>query len=643
MNNLRRVAAAKEVKEQTAARMGVLNATSSDRQGRSSPHFFEQVQGRGPEMAREKTQDQFSALSHYASCISLSGSLSGSVPRKANAASNVVRDKDKSDRATNQQVLDPRTLVILFKMLQCGFLAQIDGVISTGKEANVYHASMPAQVSDGETDETPFDQRKALEDHVAIKIYKTSILVFKDRHQYVSGEFRFRNGYTGSNPRKMVKTWAEKEARNLKRLVSAGIRAPKPLELRDHVLVMDFLGDDQGWASPRLKDAEKTIDDEDNSTKRWEELYREMLVAMRTMWWRCRLVHADLSEYNVLYHEHHLWIIDVSQSVEHDHPQALDFLRADISHVEAYFSKCGAFRKTLGLRKVFDWILKEPASRTLGGKTGGRAGIDQEMEADVAAAFGPGLGELPELSNKVATAIAEIVQTRGKGPFATLEIRTREVGETEQDLMNELEEMMDAGPMAESSPSNITGTTSEGTAKPQSADDQVREEQIQQDDAVFFFSHIPRTLNEVSDPERDIHEFKQRGPQGLIYAGGVTSLGQAQQDAPEVTQVSLAQPDAELPAPSTVEALERKKNDCMSEAQEESSSESDNVDNVKGGEEEARCDATGTKAPRGHRHEDRQAKKLRKAEVKQAQRERRQSKMSKKDKAKKIKKTRADK
>ncbi len=72
------------------------------------------------------------------------------------------------------------------------------GCLSTGKEANVYYARGP--------DDAEF----------AVKIFKTSILVFKDRDKYVSGEYRFRNGYCRSNPRKMVKTWAEKEMRNLK-------------------------------------------------------------------------------------------------------------------------------------------------------------------------------------------------------------------------------------------------------------------------------------------------------------------------------------------------------------------------------------------------------------------------------------------
>ena len=83
--------------------------------------------------------------------------------------------------------------------------------------------------------------------HIALKIYKTSILIFKDRDRYVSGEHRFRRGYSRKNPRKMVRLWAEKEMRNLKRLHAAGINCPEPIEVRENVLVMRFLGDKDGW------------------------------------------------------------------------------------------------------------------------------------------------------------------------------------------------------------------------------------------------------------------------------------------------------------------------------------------------------------------------------------------------------------
>jgi RIO kinase 1 len=139
-----------------------------------------------------------------------------------------ARDREKADRATVDLVLDPRTRLILFKMLNSGLIQEINGCISTGKEAHVYHAVG----KDGED--------------LAIKIYNTSVLVFKDRDRYVTGEHRFRHGYCKSNPRKMVKLWAEKEMRNLKRLDSAGIPCPRTMLLRNHVLLMTFIGTD-GW------------------------------------------------------------------------------------------------------------------------------------------------------------------------------------------------------------------------------------------------------------------------------------------------------------------------------------------------------------------------------------------------------------
>lgn len=227
--------------------------------------------------------------------------------------------KDKANRATVEQVLDPRTLRFLGKIINKGIISRINGCISTGKEANVYH---------GDHEDPSVSDRE-----YAVKIYKTSILVFKDRERYVDGEFRFRNTKNQSNPRKMVKVWAEKEFRNLKRLHSNGIPCPEPIELRSHVLVMEYLTKDNAQPSPKLKD---------HPFKDVDEIvfyYQQMLIYMRRMYQRCRLVHADLSEYNSIVHNDKLYIIDVSQSVEPEHPMALDFLRMDIRNVNDFFSR----------------------------------------------------------------------------------------------------------------------------------------------------------------------------------------------------------------------------------------------------------------------------------------------------------------
>lgn len=236
--------------------------------------------------------------------------------------------KDKKDRATVEQVLDPRTRVILVKLMNNGCFTEINGCISTGKEANVYHALTAKGAS------------------LAIKIYKTSILVFKDREKYIQGEFRFRKGYCKSNPRKLIKLWAEKEIRNLKRIHQSGIPCPEPILVKTNVLVMEFLGENMVPA-PRLRNAELT-------TEQLSQVYLDLVMMMRRLYHECKLIHADLSEYNLLYWKEKLWVIDVSQSIEHDHPYALDFLRRDIYNVNQYFHKNKV--RTFSLKSVFDYI-----------------------------------------------------------------------------------------------------------------------------------------------------------------------------------------------------------------------------------------------------------------------------------------------
>ncbi|XP_077580054.1 serine/threonine-protein kinase RIO1 [Stigmatopora nigra] len=288
-------------------------------------------QNHAPEKASNLNDRSLRKFEHKINLDQLS--LSHSVLNKVTSMqkqkdADTYRVKDKSDRATVEQVLDPRTRMILFKMLTRGIISEINGCISTGKEANVYHAG----AAGGESR--------------AIKIYKTSILHFKDRDKYVSGEFRFRRGYCKGNPRKMVRTWAEKEMRNLIRLQTAGIPSPQPILLRSHVLLMSFIGKDDRPA-PLLKNA-------DVSESKARELYLQVVHNMRKMYQDAKLVHADLSEFNMLYHHGDAYIIDVSQSVEHDHPQALNFLRKDCSNVNEFFVKRGVAPMTV--RELFDFI-----------------------------------------------------------------------------------------------------------------------------------------------------------------------------------------------------------------------------------------------------------------------------------------------
>lgn len=144
----------------------------------------------------------------------------------------------------------------------------------------------------------------------------------------------------------MVQTWAEKEMRNLSRMFKVGIPCPEPFVLRGHVLLMDFIGTD-GWPAPLLKDV-------DIGEEKARELYPQCLRLTRTMFQDAKLVHGDLSEYNMLYHQGQLYFIDVSQSVEMDHPNALEFLRKDCNNVTEYFRKCNV--AVLSVKQLFDFV-----------------------------------------------------------------------------------------------------------------------------------------------------------------------------------------------------------------------------------------------------------------------------------------------
>lgn len=78
---------------------------------------------------------------------------------------------------------------------------------------------------------------------------------------------------------------------------------------------------------------------------------------MRKMYHEAKLVHADLSEYNMLYYKGRMFLIDVSQSVEHDHPNALEFLRKDCSNIRDFFGKMLSNRaNVMTTRELFEFI-----------------------------------------------------------------------------------------------------------------------------------------------------------------------------------------------------------------------------------------------------------------------------------------------
>jgi len=215
-------------------------------------------------------------------------------------------------------------------------LSKINGCVAQGKEAVIHHAI------GGNNEDVHFG-----EDY-AVKIYKTTKVEFRDREKYIEGEWRFRNyEVVKNNPRKMIKIWAEKELRNLKRLQTHGILCPEPILLRKHILVMKFIGHN-GYPSPQLEKANLSLEALIN-------MYWKCAGIMRKMYQNAGLVHADLSPYNLLVSGDNIYVIDLAQAVSTDHSHSSEFLRRDCFNITKFF-RCRFVPAMMTTRQLFDFI-----------------------------------------------------------------------------------------------------------------------------------------------------------------------------------------------------------------------------------------------------------------------------------------------
>ncbi|MFO7619333.1 MAG: serine protein kinase RIO [Thermoplasmata archaeon] len=219
------------------------------------------------------------------------------------------KDKDSDRRKTYDEVFDRDTLMLLYDLMTNEVIDQLDFPVATGKEGNVFRATTH---TDG---------------FLAVKIYRMSNSTFNNIQKYIAGDERFRN--LGKNRRRTIHTWAQKEYRNLERMLTAGIRVPKPVVCTKNIIVMEFIGTD-GTPAPHMKDVE---------LEEPEKTFKQLVEQMRLIHKEAKLVHSDFSEYNVLMLEQEPVIIDVGQAVLLTHPNSMEFLTRDVKNLARYFRK----------------------------------------------------------------------------------------------------------------------------------------------------------------------------------------------------------------------------------------------------------------------------------------------------------------
>lgn len=234
------------------------------------------------------------------------------------------KKKIKERIKIEEKVFDRFTLLALYELANKGYIDLLYGVIKTGKESAVFL---------GKKDEK----------NLAVKIHKVWAYDFKNILPYIEGDYRFQK--LRKSRREMINLWVQKEFKNLKLAVESGIKAPKPIAYRSNILIMEFIGSNSSPA-PMLKHYKLEKRESDR-------IYSTILEYIRKLYHRARLVHADLSEYNILISEKEPILIDFSQAVPTSHPLANEFLVRDIRNI------CRFFKKDMkeAVRKVVGWSI----------------------------------------------------------------------------------------------------------------------------------------------------------------------------------------------------------------------------------------------------------------------------------------------
>ncbi|MCA9907122.1 MAG: hypothetical protein KC519_00635, partial [Anaerolineae bacterium] len=128
-------------------------------------------------------------------------------------------------------------------------------------------------------------------------------------------------------------SWLMHEYRALETLYAAGAAVPRPIAVSENAILMGYAGD-EALAAPALSDVALDVDE---ARSLYDEVVRNLHIMLHH-----RIIHGDLSAYNILYWDDRLTIIDFPQVVDiGSNRQAADILHRDVVRVCEYFSAQG--------------------------------------------------------------------------------------------------------------------------------------------------------------------------------------------------------------------------------------------------------------------------------------------------------------
>ena len=190
-------------------------------------------------------------------------------------------------------------------LVQANVIEAFGKPLGVGKESDVYDAL------------TPDKQQVALKFH---RLGRTSFKKTKLKRNYTS-----KYSYT-PDWHQQSRIAAKKEYKTLKFLYPKGVAVPEPIKQTRHVLVMGMIEGVELFHHTRLIDP--------------QVVYNEILDNIRRAYIDARIIHGDLSPFNIILQQNqHILIIDWPQSVTTKHPNAEELLERDLRNVLTFFKR----------------------------------------------------------------------------------------------------------------------------------------------------------------------------------------------------------------------------------------------------------------------------------------------------------------
>jgi RIO kinase 1 len=211
-------------------------------------------------------------------------------------------------------------------------LAAVDtelGILKTGKEADVFLLRRGV----------PGGGRSCL---LAAKRYRDAgHRMFQRDSAYLEGrrvresrDTRAMAQRTAAGRQMIARQWANAEFAALVQLHCSGVPVPYPVQVLGTELLLEFIGEPDGTAAPRLAEIRPGGAE---LAGLWDQLVAALVVLAAR-----GLAHGDLSAYNLLVHRGRLIMIDLPQVVDViANPRGAEFLDRDASNVARWFSARG--------------------------------------------------------------------------------------------------------------------------------------------------------------------------------------------------------------------------------------------------------------------------------------------------------------